>query len=26
VNTPKDLRVADDYLAENPGWPAGSRG
>ena len=26
VNTPKDLRVAEDYLAENPGWPAGSRG
>ena len=23
---PQDLRVADDYLAENPGWPAGSRG
>jgi NDP-sugar pyrophosphorylase family protein len=26
VNTPKDLRVADDYLAEHPGWPDGSRG
>ena len=26
VNTPKDLRVADDYLAEHPAWPAGSRG
>jgi NDP-sugar pyrophosphorylase family protein len=25
VNTPKDLRVANDYLVENPGWPAGSR-
>jgi NDP-sugar pyrophosphorylase family protein len=25
VNTPKDLRVADEYLAANPGWPAGSR-
>jgi hypothetical protein len=24
VNTPKDLRVANDYLAENPTWPAGS--
>lgn len=24
VNTPKDLRVANDYLAENPKWPAGS--
>ena len=22
VNTPKDLRVASDYLAEHPGWPA----
>jgi len=21
VNTPKDLRVADEYLAEHPGWP-----
>jgi NDP-sugar pyrophosphorylase family protein len=21
VNTPKDLRVADDYLAAHPGWP-----
>jgi len=21
VNTPKDLRVAEDYLAANPGWP-----
>jgi NDP-sugar pyrophosphorylase family protein len=26
VNTPKDLRVANDYLAENPGWPTGSHG
>ena len=26
VNTPKDLRVANDFLADNPGWPAGSRG
>jgi NDP-sugar pyrophosphorylase family protein len=26
VNTPKDLRVANDYLVENPGWPAGSHG
>jgi NDP-sugar pyrophosphorylase family protein len=26
VNTPKDLRVANDYLSDNPGWPAGSRG
>jgi NDP-sugar pyrophosphorylase family protein len=26
VNTPKDLRVANDYFAENPAWPAGSRG
>jgi NDP-sugar pyrophosphorylase family protein len=25
VNTPKDLRVASEYLAEHPGWPAGSR-
>ena len=25
VNTPKDLRVANDFLAENPGWPSGSR-
>ena len=25
VNTPKDLRVANDYLAEHPAWPAGSR-
>lgn len=24
VNTPKDLRVANDYLAENPKWPASS--
>jgi NDP-sugar pyrophosphorylase family protein len=24
VNTPKDLRVAKDYLAENPGWPGSS--
>ena len=22
VNTPKDLRVANEYLAEHPGWPA----
>jgi NDP-sugar pyrophosphorylase family protein len=22
VNTPKDLRLADEYLAEHPGWPA----
>jgi hypothetical protein len=22
VNTPKDLRVAEDHLAANPGWPA----
>jgi NDP-sugar pyrophosphorylase family protein len=22
VNTPKDLRVASDYLADHPGWPA----
>jgi NDP-sugar pyrophosphorylase family protein len=22
VNTPKDLRVASEYLAEHPGWPA----
>ena len=26
VNTPKDLRVANDYLAEHPNWPPGSRG
>jgi NDP-sugar pyrophosphorylase family protein len=26
VNTPKDLRVANDYLAENPGWPGSSHG
>jgi NDP-sugar pyrophosphorylase family protein len=25
VNTPKDLRVATEYLEENPGWPAASR-
>jgi NDP-sugar pyrophosphorylase family protein len=25
VNTPKDLRVASEYLAEHPGWPRGSR-
>ena len=25
VNTPKDLKVATDYLAENPGWPGASR-
>jgi NDP-sugar pyrophosphorylase family protein len=22
VNTPKDLRVAEEYLADHPGWPA----
>jgi NDP-sugar pyrophosphorylase family protein len=22
VNTPKELRVADEYLAERPGWPS----
>jgi NDP-sugar pyrophosphorylase family protein len=22
VNTPKDLRLADEFLAEHPGWPA----
>jgi NDP-sugar pyrophosphorylase family protein len=22
VNTPKDLRLADDHLAANPGWPS----
>jgi NDP-sugar pyrophosphorylase family protein len=22
INTPKDLRVADDYLRAHPGWPA----
>jgi NDP-sugar pyrophosphorylase family protein len=22
VNTPKDLRVASEYLADHPGWPA----
>ena len=21
VNTPKDLRVANEYLADHPGWP-----
>jgi NDP-sugar pyrophosphorylase family protein len=26
VNTPKDLRIANDYLAEHPNWPPGSRG
>jgi len=26
VNTPKDLRVANDYLAENPVWPRSSHG
>jgi NDP-sugar pyrophosphorylase family protein len=26
VNTPKDLRVANDYLAENPVWPGSSHG
>ena len=25
VNTPKDLRVATDYLQEHPGWPGASR-
>lgn len=25
VNTPKDLRAANDYLAANPAWPGGSR-
>lgn len=25
VNTPKDLRVAEEYLSENPEWPGGSR-
>ena len=25
VNTPKDLKAATDYLAENPGWPGTSR-
>jgi NDP-sugar pyrophosphorylase family protein len=25
VNTPKDLRVANEHLAANPGWPASSR-
>jgi NDP-sugar pyrophosphorylase family protein len=25
VNTPKDLRVAEEYVAANPAWPAGSR-
>jgi hypothetical protein len=25
VNTPKDLRAANEYLAENPDWP-NSRG
>jgi NDP-sugar pyrophosphorylase family protein len=24
VNTPKDLRAADEYLRANPGWPAGA--
>jgi NDP-sugar pyrophosphorylase family protein len=23
VNTPKDLRVAEEYLSRNPGWPIG---
>jgi NDP-sugar pyrophosphorylase family protein len=23
VNTPKDLRLADEHVAENPGWPTG---
>jgi NDP-sugar pyrophosphorylase family protein len=26
VNTPKDLRVANDYLAAHPAWPAHARG
>jgi NDP-sugar pyrophosphorylase family protein len=25
VNTPKDVRVAEEYLSENPEWPGGSR-
>lgn len=25
VNTPKDLRLANDFLVANPAWPAGSR-
>jgi NDP-sugar pyrophosphorylase family protein len=25
VNTPKDLRVADEYLLEHPGWPPAAR-
>ncbi|MFL5923599.1 MAG: NDP-sugar synthase [Gaiellaceae bacterium] len=25
VNTPKDLRVASEYLAQHPGWPRDSR-
>jgi len=25
VNTPKDLRLANDYLAAHPDWPAGAR-
>jgi NDP-sugar pyrophosphorylase family protein len=25
VNTPKDLRLANEHLAQNPGWPAGAR-
>lgn len=24
VNTPKDLRIANDFLADNPAWPGGS--
>jgi NDP-sugar pyrophosphorylase family protein len=24
VNTPKDLRVADEYVRAHPGWPAGA--
>ncbi len=26
VNTPKDLRLASEYLAEHPGWPTRPRG
>jgi NDP-sugar pyrophosphorylase family protein len=26
VNTPKDLALASDFLASNPGWPADARG
>jgi NDP-sugar pyrophosphorylase family protein len=24
VNTPKDLRAADEYVRAHPGWPAGA--